>query len=60
MYRGPSGRMGAPEHVEEFECLQAGDLVIYLARHIIEKLRPGQSKLLVALAGYGRFWMYLR
>jgi hypothetical protein len=52
--------MGAPEHVEEFERLQAGDLVVYLARHIVEKLRPGQSKLLVALAGYGRFWMYLR
>jgi len=52
--------MGAPEHMAEFERLQAGDLVIYLARDITEKLQPGQSRLLVALPGYGRFWMYLR
>jgi hypothetical protein len=52
--------MGAPEHIEEFERLQVGDLVIYLARDIVEKLRPGHSKLLVAVPGYGRFWMHLR
>jgi hypothetical protein len=51
--------MGAPEHEEEYERLRADDLVIYLAKHIIEKLHPEQRRLLVAVAGYGRFWMYL-
>jgi len=51
--------MGAPDHPEDFVRLQAEDLTIYLARDIYERLRPGQSKLLLGVSGYGRFWLGL-
>jgi hypothetical protein len=51
--------MGAPDQPDDFVRLQAGDLTIYLARDIWEQLKPGQSKLLVAVSGYGRFWLHL-
>jgi hypothetical protein len=51
--------MGAPDHPDEFVCLRANDLTIYLARDIWDQLKPGQSKLLMGVSGYGRFWMHL-
>jgi len=51
--------MGAPEHPEDFVCLQAEDLTIHLAKEIWEQLKPGQSKLLLGVSGYGRFWLHL-
>ena len=39
--------------------LEVDDLVIHLSREIWDSLTPGQSKLLVAVPGYGRFWLYL-
>lgn len=51
--------MGNPEHPEGFVRLRAGDLTIYVARDIWEQLKPGQSKLLLGVAGYGRFWLHL-
>jgi len=51
--------MGEPDDREDFVFLQADDLQIYLSRDIWEKLKPTQSKLLVAVAGYGRFWLHL-
>jgi len=59
VYKGPSGRMGEPDHPEQFVRLQADDLLVYVSRDIWGKLKPRQSKLLVAVAGYGRFWLYL-
>lgn len=59
MYKGPSGRMGEPDKSEKFVRLQADDLRIYVSREVWDKRKPGQSKLLVAVAGYGRFWLYL-
>jgi len=51
--------MGAPDDLQKFVFLQAADLSIYVSRDIWDKLKPTQSKLLVAVAGYGRFWLYL-
>ena len=51
--------MGAPDHPDDYVCLQAEDLTIYVARDIWEKIRPGQSRLLLGVSGYGRFWLHL-
>jgi hypothetical protein len=59
VYKGPSGRMGEPDTQEGFIHLRADDLSIYLSQGILDELKPGQSKLLVAVPGYGRFWLYL-
>ena len=59
MYKGPSGRTGEPDNPTQFVRLQADDLCIYVSKEIWDKLEPRQSKLLVAVGGYGRFWLYL-
>jgi len=59
VYKGPSGRMGEPDSLEGFIHLQADDLSIYLSQGIWDELKPAQSKLLVAVSSYGRFWLYL-
>jgi len=59
VYKGPSGRMGEPDNPDNFVGLEADDLTIYISREIWDGLKPGQSKLLVAVSGYGRFWVYL-
>ncbi|MGQ9494073.1 MAG: hypothetical protein ACUVR2_09960 [Anaerolineae bacterium] len=51
--------MGIPERPEDFVRLAADDLAIYLSKDIWDNLKPRQSKLLVAVSGYGRFWIYL-
>ena len=51
--------MGAPEQPDNYVRLQAGDLTIYLAKDIWSQIKPGQSKLLVGVSGYGRFWLHL-
>ena len=58
-YRGPSGRMGGPDNPERFTRLDVDDLKVYVARDIWDELKPRQTKLLVAVSGYGRFWIYL-
>jgi len=51
--------MGKPENPDSFIRLTADDLTIYVAKEILGSLESGQSKLLVALSGYGRYWIYL-
>jgi len=58
-YKGPSGRMGMPDRLEDFVPLEAEGLVIYLSRDIWDSRKPGQTKLLIAVPGYGRFWLHL-
>jgi hypothetical protein len=57
-YNGPSGLMGKPTNPEEYVRFQDGELEIYLARDIFEKLAPETEKLLFAIQDYGRFWLY--
>jgi hypothetical protein len=51
--------MGKPDNLDNFVQLEANDLTIYVAREIWDGLKPRQSKLLVAVPGYGRYWIYL-
>ncbi len=51
--------MGEPDKPERFVRLRADDLLVYVSKDIWGKLKPRQSKLLVAVAGYGRYWLYL-
>ena len=60
MYTGPSGRMGEPEDREKFVPLEADGLTIYVSREIMDGLKPHQSKILVAVSGFGRFWIHLQ
>ena len=57
-YNGPSGLMGKPEHPEEYVHFQDGDIEIYLARDVFDKLNPETEKLLFAIQDYGRFWLW--
>jgi hypothetical protein len=52
--------MGEPEDPAAFVRLEAGDLAVYVSREVRDSLQPGQSKLLVAVCGFGRFWLHLR
>ena len=52
--------MGKPEHPEEYVCFQDGDIEIYLARDVFDKLEPETAKLLFAVQDYGRFWLYFK
>jgi hypothetical protein len=52
--------MGEPDDREQFVLLQADDLEIYVSRDIWDSMKPKQSRLLVGVAGYGRFWLYLK
>ena len=51
--------MGEPDDSQQYVRLQAGDLRIYVSQEVWDKRKPGRSKLLVAVAGYGRFWLHL-
>ena len=50
--------MGKPQQPEEYVRFQDGDIEIYLARDIFDRLEPGTEKLLFAVQDYGRFWLW--
>lgn len=50
--------MGKPEHPEEYVRFQDGDIEIYLAKDVLDKLGPETEKLLFAIQDYGRFWLW--
>ena len=50
--------MGKPEQPEEYVRFQDGDIEIYLARDVFDKLEPETEKLLFAVQDYGRFWLW--
>ena len=39
--------------------MQDDDIRIYLAQEIWESLPPDAEKLLIAVEGYGRYWLWL-
>ena len=51
--------MGEPDDSQQHVRLQVDDLLIYVSQEVWDRCKPGQSKLLVAVAGYGRFWLHL-
>ena len=50
--------MGEPDNPNDFIQLDVDDLTVYVSKEIWDALKPGQSKWLVAVPGYGRFWLY--
>ena len=46
-----------PDSPDEFVAFQAGDLTVYLAREILDKLEPGADGQRFYLDGYGGFWL---
>ena len=56
----PSGRTGKPEDELGFVKLAVDDLTVYVSHEIWDGLRADQPKLLVAVCGYGRFWLHLQ
>jgi len=52
--------MGEPEAELTFVRLAVDDLTVYVSREIWDGLKPERSKLLVAVCGYGRFWLHLQ
>ena len=59
-YTGPSGLMGKPEQPDEYVRFQDGDIEVYLAKDILDKLGPETEKLLFAVQNYGRFWLHFK
>ena len=51
--------MGKPDDPEHYVAMPAGDLLIYLSQEIWDSVKSVPSELLVAIAGFGRFWVYL-
>ena len=51
--------MGEPESSERFVRLEADDLTIHISSELWDALKTNQSKLLVAIPGYGRFWLHI-
>jgi hypothetical protein len=51
--------MGAPDHPNEFVRVVAEDLTLFLSRDVLSSLKPRQTRFLVAVGGYGRFWIEL-
>ena len=63
-YKGPSGLTGKPEQVQDFVYLEdrarpEQPINVYVSREIWDVLAPDTDKLLVAIQGYGRFWIRL-
>ncbi len=50
--------MGKPENHEEYVRFQDGELEIYLAKDIFDRLGPETEKILFAVQDYGRFWLH--
>ena len=46
--------MGAPDNPEEFVQFEASDLMVYVARQLLEKLEPGAQQMPFYIDGYGR------
>ena len=58
-YKGPSGLTGTPENLQAFVHLRDEEIDIYLAQDIWDGSQPYSEKLLFAVEGYGRFWLWL-
>ncbi|HEY68309.1 MAG TPA: hypothetical protein G4N97_08585 [Thermoflexia bacterium] len=49
--------MGTPDDPEGFVQFEVGDLTVYVARELLEKLKPGADRMPFYIDGYGRFWL---
>jgi len=50
--------MGKPENQDHFGLIQCDDIELYVAPDIWQHIRPETEKFLIAIEGYGRFWLW--
>jgi hypothetical protein len=51
--------MGRPDNLDQFGLIQCDDIEVYVAPDIWQRIRPQAEKILIAIEGYGRFWLWL-
>ena len=51
--------MGKPEKADGYGRIDCGGIEVWVAPAIWEKVRPATEKILIAIEGYGRFWLHL-
>lgn len=51
--------MGAPKELAGFGRIDCEDIEVYLAPDIWRRLELQATRLLVAIEGYGRFWLHI-
>jgi hypothetical protein len=49
--------MGVPDDPHGFVQCEAGSLIVYVARGLLEDLEPGARQMPFYIDGYGRFWL---
>ena len=49
--------MGTPDALGGFVRFEAGNLTVYVAQGLLEKLEPGAQQMPFYIDGYGRFWL---
>jgi hypothetical protein len=53
-FEAPSGLMGIPEYVEDFEAFIVDDIILYIAKNVLEK-NLKNNLLNIYVEGYGRY-----
>ena len=47
--------MGTPDNPEEYVRFEVGDVVVYVARQLLDKLEPRARQMSFYIDGYGRY-----
>ncbi|MGE5631069.1 MAG: hypothetical protein ACM3TR_08245 [Caulobacteraceae bacterium] len=59
-FYAPSGRMGKPKNIDDYDMYKNGDLLIYVERKTLEKANPSKEELEFLLEGYGWYKLKLK
>jgi len=51
--------MGKTENEDGFGLVDCGGIQVWVAPDIWQRIGPATEKMLIAIEGYGRFWLYL-
>lgn len=51
--------MGKPANPDLFGLIQCDGIEVYIAPEIWHRIGPETEKILLAIEGYGRFWLWL-
>lgn len=51
--------MGRPDDLDRFGLIQCDHIEVYVAPDIWQRIGLQTEKILIAIEGYGRFWLWL-
>jgi hypothetical protein len=51
--------MGKPDREDGFGRIDCGDVEVWVAPEIWDMMGPATERILIAIEGYGRFWLHL-